>query len=111
MKIKQMNINMVLEENWDDIKRPEDGHKFINQILVAARDELQGEVVATLSMKIYVKGLPQNHQLALDQFLDGFYNPNKAMLEENFAVTSSIVHDRSFILYKHVGEKLCKVIG
>lgn len=111
MKIKQMNINMVLEENWDDIKRPEDGNKFINQILVAARDDLQGEVVATLSMKIYVKGLPQNHQLALDQFLDGFYNPNKAILEENFAVASSIVHDRSFILYKHVGEKLCKVIG
>lgn len=49
--------------------------------------------------------------LALDQFLDGFYNPNKSMLEENFAVTSSIVYDRSFILYKHVGEKLCKVIG
>lgn len=111
MKIKQMNINLVLEENWDEIKRPEDGHKFINNLMVAARDELQSDVLTTVTLKVFIKGLPQNHQLALDQFLDGFYNPNKKILEDSFAVSSSIVHDRSFTLYKTVGEKLCKVIG
>ncbi|WMU95567.1 hypothetical protein [Escherichia phage pEC-M719-6WT.1] len=111
MKIKQMNVNLVLEENWDDIKRPEDGHKFINSLIVAARDELQSDILTTVTLKVFIKGLPQNHQLALDQFLDGFYNPNKKILEDSFAVSSSIVHDRSFTLYKTVGEKLCKVIG
>lgn len=111
MKIKQMNINLVLEENWDEIKLPEDGHKFINSLIVAARDELQSDILTTVTLKVFIKGLPQNHQLALDQFLDGFYNPNKKVLEDSFAVSSSIVHDRSFTLYKTVGEKLCKVIG
>ena len=111
MKIKQMNVNLVLEENWDGIKRPEDGHKFINSLILAARDELQSDILTTVTLKVFIKGLPQNHQLALDQFLDGFYNPNKKILEDSFAVSSSIVHDRSFTLYKTVGEKVCKVIG
>lgn len=111
MKIKQMNVNLVLEENWDDIKRPEDGHKFVNNLIVAARDELQSDILTTVTLKVFIKGLPQNHQLALDQFLDEFYNPNRKILKDSFAVSSSIVHDRSFTLYKTVGEKLCKVIG
>lgn len=111
MKIKQMNVNIILEETWDSIKHPEDGHKFINNLLVAAQEELQSEILTTVTLKVIIKGLPQNHQLALDQFLEGFYNPNKKVLEDNFAVSSSIVHDRSFMLYKTVGEKLCKVIG
>ena len=41
MKIKQMNVNIILEETWDSIKHPEDGHKFINNLLVAAQEELQ----------------------------------------------------------------------
>lgn len=31
MKIKEMNINIVLEERWENIKKPEDGHKFLNK--------------------------------------------------------------------------------
>ena len=28
MKIKEMNINTVLEERWENIKKPEDGYGF-----------------------------------------------------------------------------------
>lgn len=111
MKIKQMNINIVLEERWDIIKLAEDGHKFINKIIQEAQTQLASEIHTTITLKVYVKGLPQNHQEALDMFCEHFYNPNKKILEGNFAVSSSIVHDRSFTLYKTVGEKVCKVIG
>lgn len=68
MKIKEMNINIVLEERWENIKKPEDGHKFLNKILVAAKEELTGKVAAAITIKVCVKGLPDNHQFALDEF-------------------------------------------
>ena len=49
--------------------------------------------------------------IALDEFKESFYNPNKQMLESNFAVSTSIVHDRSFILYKNMRGESCKHIG
>lgn len=49
--------------------------------------------------------------VALDEFKESFYNPNKQMLESNFAVSTSIVHDRSFILYKNMRGESCKHIG
>ena len=111
MKIKQMNVNVIIEERWENIKRPEDGHKFINELFQAAQSELASEIYTTVTLKVYIKGLPQNHQEALDLFQKGFYNPNKKILENSFAVSSSIVHDRSFVLFRTVGENVCKVIG
>ncbi|END9390562.1 hypothetical protein allfine_87 [Escherichia phage allfine] len=111
MKIKEMNINIVLEERWENIKKPEDGKKFLSKILVAAKEELTGKIAAAITIKICVKGLPQHHQFALDEFKESFYNPNKQMLESNFAVSTSIVHDRSFILYKNMRGESCKHIG
>lgn len=66
---------------------------------------------AAITIKVCVKGLPDNHQFALDEFKESFYNPNKQMLESNFAVSTSIVHDRSFILYKNMRGESCKHIG
>ncbi|EJM9728544.1 hypothetical protein [Shigella phage ESh22] len=111
MKIKQMNINLILEERWENIKCTEDGYKFVNKIMQEAQTQLASEIHTTITLKVYIKGLPQNHQEALDLFCEHFYNPNKRILEDNFAVSSSIVHDRSFILFKTVGENVCKVIG
>lgn len=69
------------------------------------------EKAAAITIKVCVKGLPDNHQFALDEFKESFYNPNKQMLESNFAVSTSIVHDRSFILYKNMRGESCKHIG
>ena len=49
MKIKEMNINIVLEERWENIKKPEDGKKFLNKILVAAKEELTGKIAAAIT--------------------------------------------------------------
>ena len=31
MKIKEMNINVVLEERWENIKKPEDGKSSLTK--------------------------------------------------------------------------------
>lgn len=46
-----------------------------------------------------------------EEFKESFYNPNKQMLESNFAVSTSVVHDRGFILYKNMRGESCKHIG
>ena len=56
-----MNINVVLEERWENIKKPENGHKFLNKILVAAKEELTGKVAAAITIKVCVKGLSDIH--------------------------------------------------
>ncbi|UPW39794.1 hypothetical protein ESCO56_00085 [Escherichia phage vB_EcoM_ESCO56] len=111
MRIKEMNISVVLEERWENIKKPEDGKKFLNKFLVAAKEELTDKIAAVITIKVCVKGLPDNHQFALDEFKESFYNPNKQMLESNFSVSTSIVHDRSFTLYKNMRGESCKYIG
>nr|DAN14547.1 MAG TPA: hypothetical protein [Caudoviricetes sp.] len=111
MKIKSLSLQLQVEVKWDEICGVDNSIAFLRKVKECAEKELATDYVTTVAVKVCLKGMPQNHQLAIDEFLNKFYYPNKKMIDEEFALTSSIVHDRTFTLHRQVGEKLCKVIG
>lgn len=111
MKIKSLSLQLQVEVKWSEICGGDNSLAFLKKVKECVENELSADYVTTVSVKVFLKGMPQNHQLAIDEFMNKFYYPNKKVIDEEFALTSSIIHDRTFTLHRQVGERLCKVIG